>query len=187
VVYLGWQEVKNPTCKTKRLKREVAKNMFRVSAKYNQQIEIKASIERAREFFGDMRNFVGLMPGVEEITNQAGGIKRWLISANVPVIGKMRMAFAMQPSIELPHHIEWKPVSGEQKNLLSYSATFEPRDNGSTLVNIAQHVEVIRQHAKEIHSLASWIGENRISSEMQKRVAEMIHTFLQRSKVSLER
>jgi hypothetical protein len=102
------------------------------------------------------------------------------------VIGKIRMAFPMRPSVDLPNRIEWTPVSNEQKNLLTYKASFESRGN-STLVSIAQQVEVIRAHAKEIHSMAGWIGERRINAELQKRVAEMIQTFLQRARSSLER
>jgi hypothetical protein len=37
-----------------------------------------------------------------------------------------------------------------------------------------------------LHLLAGLIGEHRISAEMQKRVTEMVKTFLQRARMRLE-
>jgi predicted nucleotidyltransferase len=54
------------------------------------------------------------------------------------------------------------------------------------LIKIVQHVELRRQHAKDLHRLAILVGEGRISIEMQKRVREMIKTFLERARVKLE-
>ena len=39
---------------------------------------------------------------------------------------------------------------------------------------------------KELHRLAALVGEGAISSEMQKRVGEMIKTFLERAQAKLE-
>jgi hypothetical protein len=47
-------------------------------------------------------------------------------------------------------------------------------------------VELRRSHARDLHRLAALVGEGAISSEMQKRVGEMIKTFLERSRVKLE-
>lgn len=38
--------------------------MFTVKAGYSDDIEIKTSAERVREFFADLTNFASLMPGV---------------------------------------------------------------------------------------------------------------------------
>jgi hypothetical protein len=38
----------------------------------------------------------------------------------------------------------------------------------------------------DLHRLAILVGEGRISAEMQKRVREMIKTFLERARVKLE-
>jgi hypothetical protein len=38
----------------------------------------------------------------------------------------------------------------------------------------------------DLHRLAILVGEGRISAEMQKRVREMIVTFLERARVKLE-
>jgi len=53
-------------------------------------------------------------------------------------------------------------------------------------MRIVQHVELRRQHAKDLHRFAILVGESAISSEMQKRVKEMIKTFLERARVKLE-
>ena len=55
--------------------------MFQVKAGFDEKLEVKTTLERAREFFADLRNFVELMPGVEAIKQEAGGVARWLIRA----------------------------------------------------------------------------------------------------------
>ncbi|MBC7908861.1 MAG: hypothetical protein H7Y30_00065, partial [Pyrinomonadaceae bacterium] len=61
--------------------------VFHIKAAFEEKLEIKTTIERARAFFADMGNFVNLMPGVESIREEAGGVARWLIRAEVPMIG----------------------------------------------------------------------------------------------------
>lgn len=160
--------------------------MFQIRAAYDEKLEIKASIERARAFFSDLRNFVELMPGVESITAEAGGVMRWLIRAEVPVIGAMRQAFAVEQTDNRPERIEWSPAANAKGNLLRYAAAFEQR-GARTLINIVQRVELRRQQARELHMLASLIGENRLSVEMQKGVTEMMRTFLARARTKLEK
>ena len=160
--------------------------MFRIKAEYSEQILVKTSIERAREFFGEIRNFVELMPGIESIRREANGVMRWMVRAEVPALGTMRQAFAVELTEDAPSRLEWSPAAQESKNYLRYVAFFEPRGARSTLVRIAQHVEIRRKNAKELHLLAGLIGEGRISAEMQKRVSEMIKTFLERSRLRLE-
>ena len=160
--------------------------MFRIKAEYSEQVELKASIERARKFFGELHNFAELMPGVESIRKEASGIIRWTVRADVPLLGAMRAAFAVEQTDDRPERIEWSPAPIETQNYLRYAADFERRDASSTLVRIVQRVEMRRQHAKELHLLAGLIGEGRISAEMQKRVTEMVKTFLQRARMKLE-
>jgi carbon monoxide dehydrogenase subunit G len=159
--------------------------VFRIKAEYSEQIEVKTSLERAREFFGELRNFVDLMPGIEAITNEANGIKKWLVRADVPMLGPMRAAFAVELTEDLPTRIEWSPAQTENKNYLRYAAVFEER-GAATLVKVIQRVEMRRKDAKELHLLAGLVGENRISAEMEKYVKEMIRTFVQRARTKLE-
>jgi len=71
------------------------------------------------------------------------------------------------------------------KNYLRYAAQFEVRGH-NVLIKVSQHVELRRSHARDLHRLAGLVGEGPISSEMQKRVSEMIKTFLERARVRLE-
>lgn len=160
--------------------------VFRIKAEYSEQVELKTSIERARKFFGELRNFAELMPGVESIRNEASGIIRWTVRADVPLLGAMRAAFAVEQTDDGPERIEWSPAKSETQNYLRYAADFEQRGASSTLVRIVQRVEMRRQHARDLHLLAGLVGEGRISAEMQKRVTEMVKTFLQRARLKLE-
>ena len=159
--------------------------MFRIKASYADQLELQTTVERAREFFGELRNFADLMPGIEGIRKEAGGIMRWMVRAEVPIIGAVQAAFAVEKTEDSPERVEWSPAPSEMKNYLRYAAVFEERGH-KVLIKIVQHVELRRQHAKDLHRLAILVGEGRISAEMQKRVREMIKTFLERARVKLE-
>ena len=160
--------------------------MFRIKAEYSEQLELKTSIERARKFFGELRHFTELMPGIESIRKEASGIIRWTVRADVPLLGAMRADFAVEQTEDGPLRIEWSPAVMEKQNYLRYAANFEPRGANSTLVRIVQRVEMRRQRATELHLLAGLAGEGRISAEMQKRVTEMVRTFLERARAKLE-
>jgi hypothetical protein len=159
--------------------------MFRIKASYTDQLELRTTIERAREFFSEFRNFVDLMPGIEGIRKEAGGIMRWMVRAEVSVIGPVHASFTVEKTEDRPERLEWSPARSEMKNYLRYAAAFEERGH-KVLVRIAQHVELRRPHARDLHRLATLLGEGAISAEMQKRVSEMIKTFLERARVKLE-
>jgi hypothetical protein len=159
--------------------------MFRIKASYTDQMELRTTLERAREFFGELRNFADLMPGIEGIRNEAGGIMRWIVRAEVPVIGAVHASFTVEKTEDSPERLEWSPARSEMKNYLRYAAAFEERGH-KVLIRIAQHVELRRKHAKDLHRFAILVGEGAISAEMQKRVREMIKTFLERARVKLE-
>lgn len=160
--------------------------MFQVRAAFSEQVEWRTSADAARAFFDDLKNFAELMPGVERITAEAGGIARWLIRAEVPVVGAIRQAFAVSKAVDEPARIEWGPARGESKNFLRYVATFEER-GATTLIRIEQRVELRRQHARELHTLAGLAGESRLSAALQKGVTEMLRSFLQRARTRLEK
>src|SRR4029079_3459249 len=159
--------------------------MFRIKASYADQLELRTTLEKAREFFGELRNFADLMPGIEGIRKEAGGIMRWMVRADVPVIGPVVASFTVEKTEDSPDRLEWSPARSEMKNYLRYAAAFEERGQ-KVLIKIVQHVELRRKHAKDLHRFAILVGEGRISSEMQKRVREMIKTFLERAREKLE-
>ena len=160
--------------------------MFNVRAAFSEQFDVETTVERARAFFADLRNFAELIPGVERITSEAGGVMRWLIRAEIPVIGPVRHAFAIEQSADSPSLIEWTPARGERKNFLRYTATFEEHE-GLTRVRVEQRVELRRQAGRELHPLAPLVGEGRLSAELQTRLGEMMRAFIERARAKLER
>lgn len=160
--------------------------MFRIKAEFNEQFELEANLENVREFFRELKNFVELMPGIESIKRDADGIFRWVVRADIPRVGALREGFHVEMTEDSMERIEWSPASIEQKNYLRYAASFIEKSATSTLVKISQHIELRRPNGKDLHILASVIGESRISAEMQKRVHEMIKTFLKRARTKIE-
>ena len=53
------------------------KIMFTVKAGYADDIEVRSSIDKVREFFSDITNFAELMPGIMQIHTDAKGVAHW--------------------------------------------------------------------------------------------------------------
>ena len=161
--------------------------MFTIRAKYTDTVEVRTSLDAVRDFFADIKNFVELMPEIESIYTDAKGVTHWKIRADIPFAGVIMQKFAVQLAENSEERIEWSPVAGETKNLLRYAADFFEKSANTTLVNFTQMVELRRNSARELHILAGVAGEAIISSEMTKRVAKMLKTFVQRAKEKLEK
>lgn len=161
--------------------------MFTIRANYSDTVEVRTSLDEAREFFADIKNFVELMPGIESIHIDAKGIAHWTIRAEIPFVGSMMQKFAVEKTEDEEEVIEWSPAAGESKNLLRFAAEFLEKGKNLTLVHFSQVVELRRSSARELHLLAGLAGETIISNEMSKRVAEMIKTFVQKAKEKLEK
>lgn len=161
--------------------------MFTVKAGYSDNIEVQTSIEKVREFFGDITNFVDLMPGIASIHTDAKGVAHWKIQAEIPLVGQMMQKFAVELSENSDERIEWFPVSVETQNFLRFSAEFLEKAKNVTLIHFSQMVELRRKSARELHYLAGLAGESLISTEMTKKVTEMIKVFIQRAKEKLEK
>src|SRR4029079_12887131 len=101
--------------------------MFRIKASYADQMELRTTLEKAREFFGELRNFADLMPGIEGIRNEAGGLMTWMGRGEVPVIGAVHASFTVEKTEDSPERLEWSPARSEMKNYLRYAAAFEER------------------------------------------------------------
>ncbi len=160
--------------------------MFTIRAAYSDKVEIKTGLQRANEFFTDIKNFVELMPGVESIHTDGKGLTHWKIRAEIPFIGEMRQNFTVELSEKNDERIEWSPAGGEKQNLLRYAVDFTEKGANLTMVQFSQTVEMRRDSARELHLLAGLAGESIISGEMSKRVAEMIKTFVRRARERLE-
>jgi len=160
--------------------------MFTIRAAYSDKVEIKSSLEKATEFFSDIKNFVELMPGIESIHTDGKGLTHWKIRADIPVIGEMKQSFPVELSEQNEDRIEWSPAAGEKQNFLRYAVDFIEKSANLTLVQFSQTVEMRRNSARDLHLLAGLAGESIISGEMSKRVAEMIKTFVQKARERLE-
>ena len=161
--------------------------MFTIKAGYSDNIEVRSSIDKVREFFLDVTNFAELMPGVTQIHTDAKGIAHWRIQAEIPFVGQMLQKFAVELADDSEDRIEWSPIRVETENFLRYSAEFLEKAKNVTLVHFSQMVELRRKSARELHMLAGLAGESLISSEMSKKVTEMIKVFIQRAKEKLEK
>jgi carbon monoxide dehydrogenase subunit G len=160
--------------------------MFTVRAGYSDQIEVRTSADKVREFFADIRNFADLMPGIASIHTDAKGVAHWKIEADIPVVGTMMQKFAVELAENSDERIEWFPISSESQNFLRYSAEFLEKAKNVTLVHFSQMVELRRKSARELHLLAGLAGEAIISKEMSNKITEMIKTFINRAKARLE-
>ncbi|MGB7068618.1 MAG: hypothetical protein WBD22_03930 [Pyrinomonadaceae bacterium] len=161
--------------------------MFTIRAGYSDIVEVKSSLEKVREFFSDFRNFVDLMPGVDGIHTDAKGVAHWKIRAEIPVVGPIMQKFAVELAEDSEERVEWFPNALETQNFLRYSADFLEKAKGVTQVHFSQMVELRRKSARELHVLAGLAGESLISSEMTKRVSEMIKIFISKAKTRLEK
>jgi len=161
--------------------------MFTVKAGYSDDIEVMSNIEKVRAFFADMNNFADLMPGIASIHTDAKGVAHWKIEAEIPFVGPMMQKFTVELTENSADRIEWFPVAIETQNFLRYSADFLEKAKNITLVHFSQMVELRRKSARELHMLAGLAGESLISTEMSKKVAEMIKVFIGRAKERLEK
>ena len=159
--------------------------MFRVRAEFRDELEIAAASERVRRFFGDLRNFSRLMPGVKGIGEESGGVVCLHIMVDVALIGTMRGEFRVVLVDSSSHRIEWGPSPTESQNFLRYAVSFEEIALASTKLRVAQRVELRRESASELHQMAGLLGERRIGAAVEYRLAMMMKTFLERARVEL--
>lgn len=134
----------------------------------------------------DIKNFVDLMPGIASIHTDAKGVAHWKIQADIPLVGQMMQKFAVELAENSEERVEWFPLREETQNFLRYSADFLSKARDVTVIQFSQMVELRRRSARELHMLAGLAGEGLISSEMSKKVQEMIRVFIQRAKERLE-
>lgn len=159
--------------------------MFTIKAGVSDKFEVNAGIEKVREFFGENRNIVEMMDGVESIHTDNKGITHWKIFAEVPLIFSLKVSFPVELAEKTDERIEWIPARGETQNLLKYSADIFEMDEHLTAVQLMQSVELRRKSARELHPLAGLAGESIISAEMQRRIKEMVAKFIRKAQEKL--
>ncbi|MEO7540030.1 MAG: hypothetical protein ABIV21_08370, partial [Pyrinomonadaceae bacterium] len=132
--------------------------MFTIKAGYTDDIEVRSSIDKVREFFLDVTNFAELMPGVTQIHTDAKGIAHWRIQAEIPFVGQMLQKFAVELADDSQDRIEWSPIRVETENFLRYSAEFLVKARNVTMFHFSQMVELRRKSARDLHYLAGLAG-----------------------------
>lgn len=160
--------------------------MFTIRAGFTDKIEIKTNIDKVRDFFSDIKNFVDLMPGVASIHTDSKGVAHWKIQADIPHIGQIMQRFELFLAENSEERLEWFPLKEETHNFMRYSADFLSKARDVTVIQFSQMVELRRKSGRELHMLAGLAGESLISSELSKKVQEMIKVFIQRAKERLE-
>jgi carbon monoxide dehydrogenase subunit G len=161
--------------------------MFTIKAGYSDNIVVKSSADKVREFFLDVTNIAELMPGIQQIHTDAKGVAHWRIQAEIPFVGPMLQKFAVELAEDTEDRVEWSPLRTEAENFLRYSADFIQKAKDVTVVHFSQMVELRRRSARDLHYLAGLAGETLISNEMSKRIGEMIRVFIDRAKERLEK
>lgn len=159
--------------------------MFIIKAGVSDKFEVNAGIEKVRDFFGENRNIVEMMDGVESIHTDNKGITHWKIFAEVPLIFSLKVSFPVELAEKTDERIEWIPARGETQNFLKYSAELFEMDDDLTIVQLLQSVELRRKSARELHPLAGLAGENIISAEMKRRITEMVGKFIRKAQEKL--
>lgn len=160
--------------------------MFKVRANFSETFEFEAGFDRVREFFSDIRNFVEHMPSIESIHTDSKGITYWRIRADIPFVGSFVERFAVRETENSDERVEWSPIETESYNLLRYAADFLPKSGRSTLVKFSQNIELRRSSASDLHLLAGLVGETLIGNEMSRRIAHMLHSFIDTARLQIE-
>ncbi len=160
--------------------------MFIISAEFRDKLEVKAGLEKVRAFLFDLQSFARMMPEIESIRTDAKGTTHWTIAVDIPVVGKLRQSFLLEPEEVSEEEIIWRPAAGEKENLLRYTVLLLEKSPGVTLVQISQKVELRRSKARDLHPLAGVAGEALITREMTKRVSHLIKEFLKKAKEKVE-
>lgn len=160
--------------------------MFTIRAKYTDTIEIRASGAKIKFFFENPQNFIDLMPEVRSIHTDSNGIVHWKIAVDIPNVGSFSQSFPVRLAEDEDDRVEWIPAANETKNFLRYSADIFEKTSEITMVNFTQMIEMRRRSAHEFHLLAGVVGESFINGEMNRRVAQIITSFVQKVKQRLE-
>ena len=111
--------------------------MFRIKASYADQLELRTTLERAREFFGELRNFADLMPGIEGIRNEAGGIIRWMVRAEVPIIGAVQASFTVEKTEDFAPALD-EALKQKGIRLLHCKTDVEQISNATTITKLRE-------------------------------------------------
>ncbi len=160
--------------------------MFTIRAIYSETDLFGVDAYAVRDFFTNIKNFIELMPNIQNIRTDNQGITHWEISTNIPFVGRFTEHFPIVRTEESEERVEWSPFQGEKFNLMKFAADILPKTTTSSLVKISQNIELRRHSPTDFHLLAGFAGESLISKEMTKRVTDTMRSFISKAKHRLE-
>jgi hypothetical protein len=160
--------------------------MFIIKSNVTETFEVQTSMDAAQKFYSDSKNYVELMPNLESIHTDAKGTVHWNIAVDVPMVGRWKMAFAVD-FLSSADTVEWFPSPIEKQNYLMCVTRLVEKSENLVSVTISHNLELRRKQATDLHLLAGFAGESMISSEMKSEVAKMLKSFIKASKQRLEK
>jgi carbon monoxide dehydrogenase subunit G len=160
--------------------------MFIIKSNVTETFEVQTSPDAAQKFYSDSKNYVELMPNLESIHTDAKGTVHWNIAVDVPMVGRWKMAFAVD-FLSSADTVEWFPSPIEKQNYLMCVTRLVKKSENLVSVTISHNLELRRKQATDLHLLAGLAGEGMISGEMKSEVTKMLKSFIKASKERLEK
>jgi hypothetical protein len=158
--------------------------MFIIKSNVTEIFEVQTQLFAAQKFFSETNNYVELMPNIESIRTDVQGIIRWNIAVEVKGIGRWQMPFTVE-FLSTDEIIEWFPSPLETKNYLRFVVHLTSKTDNAIVVKISNNLEIRRSKATDLHLLAGFAGERKLSSEVDYEVRIMLNTFANRCKTAL--
>jgi hypothetical protein len=139
--------------------------MFVIQASLQRIYEIPFSIHRLCEFFSDPQSFARNMPIIDHIAPLDGGydVSRWRFVVRAPIVAPIVWEFLVRRRINEETGEIFYASSDADRDTFRCDVHVRPGANGATDADVRLTVRLVRDHAKEIHPLAGWVGERWIN------------------------
>lgn len=160
--------------------------MFTIRAVHSETVSFGVDANTVRQFFSNIKNFIDLMPNIQNIRTDNQGITHWEVSTDVPFVGKFTEHFPLVRTEDSDERVEWSPLEGEKFNLMKFATDILPKSATSTLVKMSQNIELRRNSPTDFHLLAGFAGESLISKEMTIQVGETMRSFIDKARQRME-
>jgi hypothetical protein len=151
--------------------------------------EIPFSIHRLCEFFSDPQSFARNMPIIDHIAPLDGGydVSRWRFVVRAPIVAPIVWEFLVRRRINEETGEIFYASSDADRDTFRCDVHVRPGANGATDADVRLTVRLVRDHAKEIHPLAGWVGERWINRIVLDRMDKMATIFVQNGLYEIQR
>jgi hypothetical protein len=163
--------------------------MFIIQASLQRIYEIPFSIHRLCDFFSDPQSFARNMPIIDHIAPMEGGydLSRWRFVVRAPIVAPIVWEFLVRRRInEETGEIFYASPDGD-RDMFRCDVHVRSGANGATDADVRLTVRLVRDHAKEIHPLAGWVGERWINRIVLDRMDKMATIFVQNGLHEIQR